>query len=439
MFIMIELPKKYREEMKELLKDEYDDYLQSFEESHHTSLRVNELKISVNEFLRIFPYELKPIPWCHNGFYYNEKDPVTKHPYYYAGLYYIQEASAMLPAESLPIEKGDRVLDICAAPGGKSTELGVKLNDTGVLFANDISYSRCQALLKNLERFGIRNSYVTSEAPEKLSQYFDSYFDKILIDAPCSGEGMFRKDSHLIQSWIEHDSSYYVPIQKSIVENAVQMLREGGMLVYSTCTFSKAEDEEIIQYALSLDDSLKVIPLKNCEGFYQNEFGTKLFPHRIHGEGHFVSLLVKEGNKREHSKKNIEYRFNCENIHSKFLDYQYQEIKEKAYVMKKTDVDLSGLRIMRSGILLGEKKKNRFELNEILPMYLKENEYSNVIYLSVDDIRVMKYLKGETIQIDDSNVKDGYAIVCVEKYPLGFVKVSKGTCKNKYSKSWRMQ
>lgn len=436
---MIELPKKYCEEMKELLKDEYDDYIQSFQESHHTSLRVNELKISVDEFLKIFPYKLKPIPWCHNGFYYDDSDPVTKHPYYYAGLYYIQEASAMLPAESLPIEKEDRVLDICAAPGGKSTELGVKLEDTGVLFSNDISYSRCQALLKNLERFGIRNAYVTSETPEKLSQYFESYFDKILIDAPCSGEGMFRKDPHLIQSWIEHDSSYYVPIQKSIVENAIKMLRPGGMIVYSTCTFSKLEDEEIIQYALSLDDSLKVVPLKQCDGFYQNAYGTKLFPHRIQGEGHFVSLLVKEGNKQEYNKKKTTYQFDYENIHMQFEDVKYQEIKERCYVMKQTDVDLSGLRIMRSGILLGEKKKNRFEPNEILPMYLKQNEYSNVIHLSQDDVRVMKYLKGETIQVEDKNIKDGYAIICVDEYPLGFVKVSKGTCKNKYSKSWRMQ
>ncbi len=436
---MIELPKKYCEEMKELLKDEYEDYMHSLNEAHLPSLRVNELKISVDEFLEIFPYSLKPIPWCHNGFYYDEKDSVTKHPYYYAGLYYIQEASAMLPAESLPIEKGDRVLDICAAPGGKSTELGVKLQDTGVLFSNDISYSRCQALLKNLERFGIRNSYVTSEAPEKLSQYFSSYFDKILIDAPCSGEGMFRKDPHLIQSWIEHDSSYYVPIQKSIVENAIKMLRPGGMILYSTCTFSESEDEEIIQYALSLDTSLKVVPLKQYPGFTQNAFGTKLFPHHVQGEGHFVSLLVKQGNVIQLSKKEKPYHFDYDNIHASFENCLYQEIKDRCYVMKETNVDLSGLRIMRSGILLGEKKKNRFEFDEALPMYLRENEYSNVIHLECDDIRIIKYLKGETIQIDDTNIKDGYAMVCVDQYPLGFVKVSKGTCKNKYSKYWRMQ
>ncbi len=439
MLTMIELPEKYLEEMRELLKDDFDAYIKSFEQPHDTALRVNELKISVEEFLNIFPYHLEPIPWCHNGFYYNANDPITKHPYYYAGLYYIQEASAMLPAESLPIEDGDRVLDICAAPGGKSTELGVKLNDTGVLISNDISYSRCQALLKNLEKFGIRNSYVCSETPEKLETYFPHYFNKILIDAPCSGEGMFRKEHHLINSWIEHDSSYYVPIQKSIIKSCIDMLSEGGMIVYSTCTFSEKEDEEIIQYALSLDSSLKVVPIQKCEGFSQNEYGTKLFPHRVKGEGHFISLLVKEGKKKENKNKMHDYNIKQDIIHATFLDSQCIEINNRLYACRETGIDLNGLRIMRSGVLLGEKKKNRFEWDEILPMYLKEDEYSNVIYLSVDDPRVIKYLKGETIQIEDSSIKDGYAIICVDKYPLGFVKVSKGSCKNKYSKSWIMK
>lgn len=296
---MMQLPEKYLNEMKNILKDEFDLYLNSFNEEHITSLRVNESKISVEEFLKVFPYPLEQVPWCHNGFYYRSTDPVTKHPYYYAGLYYIQEASAMLPAETLPVEENDRVLDVCAAPGGKSTELGVKLKDSGVLISNDISYSRCQALLKNLERFGIRNAYVISESPDKLEHYFDEYFDKILIDAPCSGEGMFRKDASLIEAWKEKDSSCYVPIQKNIMQSSLKMLKPGGYIVYSTCTFSKEEDEEIIQYALSLDDCLEVIPLPYVDGFVQNAYGTKLFPHRIHGEGHFVSLLRKKGDKKK--------------------------------------------------------------------------------------------------------------------------------------------
>ena len=417
---MMQLPEKYLNEMKNILKDEFDLYLQSFNEEHITSLRVNESKISVEEFLKIFPYPLERVPWCHNGFYYRSSDPVSKHPYYYAGLYYIQEASAMLPAETLPIEENDRVLDVCAAPGGKSTELGVKLKDSGVLISNDISYSRCQALLKNLERFGIRNAYVVSESPDKLEHYFDQYFDKILIDAPCSGEGMCRKDASLIESWKEKDSSYYVPIQKSIMQSSLKMLKSGGYIVYSTCTFSKEEDEEIIQYALSLDDSLEVVPLPYVEGFVQNAYGTKLFPHRIHGEGHFVSLLRKKGDKKENRYCKDTVTFEEGNIHAS----------------RDTAVDLDGLRIMRSGVLLAEKKKGRIECNEILPMYLKAKELKNSISLHADDIRVIKYLKGETIDVKDQACKDGLHVLCVDGYPLGFVKCSKGICKNKYPKAW---
>lgn len=435
---MVELPEKYKQEMKELLKDEYDDYIHSFNSKSIHSLRVNENKISVEEFLKIFPYHLEPIAWSHNGFYYDENDSVTKHPYYYAGLYYIQEASAMLPAESLPISTNDRVLDICAAPGGKSTELGVKLQDTGVLFSNDISYSRCQALLRNLQKFGIRNSFVLSETPEKLSQYFEGYFDKILIDAPCSGEGMFRKDASLISSWLERDSSYYVPIQKSIVENAIKMLKPNGMIVYSTCTFSRSEDEEIIEYALSLDPSLKVKQLPTCDGFVQNEYGTRLFPHKVKGEGHFVSLLVRgEVENNIPSKESFTFKEDC--INATFTSSKKEIMKDRIYSVPETDLDLKGLRIMRSGILIGENKKNRFELDEALPMYLKKNEYKNVIDLEDSDIRVTKYLKGETIDVKDFDLCDGYAVVCVGGFPLGFAKISKGIFKNKYPKSWMMK
>ena len=436
---MITLPEKYLCEMKDLLQDEFPDYLASFEEKHDVALRVNESKISLEEFQRIFPYSLKPVPWCHNGFYIDADVPASKHPYYYAGLYYLQEASAMLPAEVLPIEEGDRVLDVCAAPGGKSTELGVKLVDTGVLFSNDISYSRCQALLKNLERFGIRNTFVTSEAPEKLVPYFERYFDKILIDAPCSGEGMFRKDKALIQSWIERDSSYYVPIQKSIMDCALKMLKPGGMLVYSTCTFSKCEDEEIIAYALEKDASLQVVDLPYCDGFVQNAYGTKLFPHRVFGEGHFVSLLKKDGEKKQNEQKSQDFLFQQQNISAKFKDSKFVQMKERTYVVKDIDVDLKGLRIMRSGVLLGEKKKNRFEMNEILPMYLRTNEFSNRVQFSVEDIRLEKYLKGETIEVHEQDVKDGMVVVCVDQYPLGFAKCTNGVLKNKYPKSWIMK
>lgn len=179
--------------MRTLLQDDYDSYAACLDQPMHHGIRINTMKISVEEFLKINPFHLRPVPWCENGLYYDETlDKPSKHPYYFAGLYYIQEPSAMTPAHVLPVEAGDRVLDICAAPGGKSTELAAKLHGTGLLVSNDISASRAKALLKNLEVFGTENALIISEAPYKLAERFHEYFDKILIDAPCSGEGMFR-------------------------------------------------------------------------------------------------------------------------------------------------------------------------------------------------------------------------------------------------------
>jgi len=240
------LPDKYLDQMSDLLKEEYPLYLEAMKQESFSCIRINTDKISVEEFVKISPFELKPVPWCAEGFYVNEDARPGTHPYYYAGLYYIQEPSAMAPAAVLPVESGNIVLDACAAPGGKSTALACKLHGTGVLVSNDISASRQNATLKNMTRFGIENSYVIAEDLNNLAKRFPEYFDKILLDAPCSGEGMFRKELSLITSWLEKDSSYYAPLQKELIINAWKMLKPGGKMVYSTCTFDPCEDEEII-------------------------------------------------------------------------------------------------------------------------------------------------------------------------------------------------
>ena len=195
------LPQIFVEQMKEILGPELPEYLESYEKPKFTGLRVNTSKISVEEFERISPFKtLRRVPWTPNGYYYTEEDAPTKHPYYYAGLYYIQEPSAMTPASVLPVEPGERVLDLCAAPGGKATELAARLAGTGLLIANDISAKRAKALLKNIELFGVENSFIVTEYPKKLAEFFTGFFDKILIDAPCSGEGMFRKDPSMVKA-----------------------------------------------------------------------------------------------------------------------------------------------------------------------------------------------------------------------------------------------
>ena len=264
----MELPITFEQNMRTLLKDDYDSYAACLEQPMHHGIRINTMKISVEEFLKINPFHLRPVPWCENGFYYDETlDKPSKHPYYFAGLYYIQEPSAMTPAHVLPVEAGDRVLDICAAPGGKSTELAAKLHGTGLLVSNDISASRAKALLKNLEVFGAENALIISEAPYKLAERFHEYFDKILIDAPCSGEGMFRKSASMITAWENNGNQLFADLQRSILDQVVTMLKPGGMLLYSTCTFAPLENEQSIEYLLSLDDRLELVDFHPYEGF----------------------------------------------------------------------------------------------------------------------------------------------------------------------------
>ena len=443
---MIErLSEKYLNKMKELLGDEYDDYLNSFNEKRIHSLRVNNAKISNEEFERICPFKIKRIPWIENGYYFDESDRPSKHPYYYAGLYYLQEPSAMTPANVLPIEKGDIVLDACAAPGGKSLELASKLGDSGLLVSNDISVSRAYSLLKNLELGGHKNIYVMAEDISKLSKKFVKSFDKILIDAPCSGEGMFRKDPSIIKEWEDKGNEYYANLQKDIVKSAVSMLKDGGMMVYSTCTFDKSEDEDIVSYILSLDDDLKLERISEYEGFTRGidmDEAIRLYPHKLQGEGHFVALVKKDTPKTVTVKKKHVSKIDSKEaeefiklIKRDFDDGYFEIINNNLYFIPEYDFEKKGLRILRSGLLMGEIKKHSFEPSMALALNLKMNEFKNVINLSVDDKRVISYLKGETISVPET--KDGWVLVCVDGYSLGFGKMHNGLMKNKYAKEWR--
>lgn len=446
----MQLPNLFIQNMKELLQEDFEAYQQSFEHSSYHGLRVNTNKISVEDFLKISPFSLTPIPWTENGFYYSEEDKPSKHPYYYAGLYYLQEPSAMLPAQVLPIEQGDIVLDACAAPGGKSTELSNKLNQTGLLFSNDISTSRCQGLLKNLELSGCKNGYVCSEDLVKLSSSLPESFDKILIDAPCSGEGMFRKEPSLIKSWQERGNEYYAKIQKQIIESAYSMLKPGGAMVYSTCTFSPMENEEVIQSLLDHHNDIHLVELPMVDGFQEGIGLTecrRLYPHKIHGEGHFVALLKKDGRLTSKEIKSKKSTIPNEDA-QEFFRHVSMKCKDGNYVLKKEKLidepnhsfHLNKLRILRSGLLLGECKKNRFEPSQALAMALKMNEFDQVIDLNIEDERVIKYLKCETIDVSDKNTSyKGWVLVGVNGYPLGWGKISKGTIKNKYTKGWRWQ
>jgi tRNA and rRNA cytosine-C5-methylases len=486
------LPKLFEDRMRELLgEDEYQEYLQCYSKPHFGGLRVNTLKSTPEEFEKICPYSVKRIPWVKNGYYYDTEVQPSKNPYYYAGLYYIQEPSAMTPASLLLINPGDKVLDICAAPGGKSTELGAKLEGEGLLVSNDISNSRAKALLKNIELFGIRNALVVSEAPNKLAQYFPEYFDKILIDAPCSGEGMFRKSPAIMKNWEQYGVDYYNKLQKEIILFAASMLKPGGYMLYSTCTFSPEENEGTISYLMEQCPEFHVVnaipdeqtqkELKlSYEGFdcgkpewvngkEELKHCIRLWPHKINGEGHFVTLLYKEkaddkdgladvmseDTKSSSNKLTSKASFNnasnlkklanalsdetLEFIHQlKFPIDQNQLVvrEDRVYLLPQGLPDLKGLRILRQGLLLGEMKKQRFEPSQALANALKITDYDKVIRFAADDPTVIRYLKCESIELNQ-DYPDGWYLICVEQFPLGWVKIIKNNLKNKYLPGWR--
>lgn len=445
----MDLPKAYRTVMEALLKEEYPAFLASIEVPNYNGLRVNTNKITCEQFENICPFPIRRVPWIENGYYYNTADiQPAKHPYYYAGLYYLQEPSAMTPASRLDVSPGDRVLDLCAAPGGKATELGAKLAGRGVLYANDISRTRCRALLKNLELMGIGNLYVTNETPENLAGRFPCYFDKILIDAPCSGEGMFRREPSMISHWEKQGPEYYHKLQKEIVTRAASMLREGGQMLYSTCTFSPLENEGTVEYLLDREPNLSLTDIKPYEGFASGIRGVdkavRIFPHKMEGEGHFLALFQK-GKKNELClpvrepntgtlPKEAEDFFSHVSVHPGIL---WKQEREHLVAFFDHTGPQKGLHYFRTGLYAGQIKKNRFEPSQALAMYLKMEEFDRVFNLKCGDVRVVKYLKGETIECGTK--EKGYYLICVDGFPLGWGKSSGNMMKNKYNPGWRWQ
>ncbi len=455
---MIRLPEKFEQKMQKILGGEYEAFLRGFDEERLGGVRFNRLKTDKETFEQKVPFGVTEVPWIDNGYYYELDDVPAKHPYYFAGLFYIQEPSAMTPARMLPIEPGDRVLDICAAPGGKSTELAARLQGKGVLFSNDISNSRAKALLKNLELFGTTNAVVLSEAPGKLTERFRGYFNKILIDAPCSGEGMFRKTPAIMKNWEQYGNEYYHKLQLEIVDACIPMLAPGGCMLYSTCTFDPSEDEGTLSYILEKYPDMHVIRPELTydlfDGGHPEYIGSemeeirnaiRLWPHKLKGEGHFAALLKKDDGENcgmvfEKSRP-AKLPEDAEKFLSRLrieIDRERLELRENRLFMKPEGIPvLSGLRIMRTGLLLGEVQKDRFEPSQALAMALKKDDFDNCYDLSSNSEDVVKYLKCETIEAK-TPVKDGYVLICTDGYPLGWAKAKNGVLKNKYLPGWRM-
>lgn len=467
------LPESYLNKMKEILGDEYSAFIESFNEKSLNGLRVNTNKISVEEFEKIAPYSITRIPYIDNGFFIDDKDEWSKHPYYYAGLYYLQEPSAMLPANRLPVTCDDYVLDLCAAPGGKSTELASK--NPKLLVSNDISYKRAIPLVKNLEIAGACNVAVTCEDPSKLSIYYGEFFDKILVDAPCSGEGMFRRDSDLIKAYEDRKPEDYTDIQKHILSEAYKMCKPGGYIMYSTCTFSDLEDESVIYDFILNHDDITIEDIKHYDGFAKgyNKYSdmdkdlskcVHVFPHKMQGEGHFMTLMKKANknaikydspclvkNKRlvSYDKLNNELKLflDC------FEDDNFFDFKNRHYLLGEDDmifmlpngeVDLlkQGIRYLRTGILLGRASdKKGFTPHTAMALAKGSECFNNFIDFDLEDDFVIKYLKGETLIVSEdklAGIRKGICMIKVDGFPIGFAKFDGQKFKNLYEKGWRL-
>lgn len=429
------LPEDFINRMKDMLGNEFDEFIHSFDNEKYQSLRINTLKADIDEFRKKTPFNLEPVEWCKNGFYYEKNDTPGKHCYHEAGVYYIQEPSAMLPGELIEAKPGEKILDMCAAPGGKSTHIASYMQGEGILICNEIHPARAKILSENIERMGIKNAIVTNESPSALANIFTEYFDKIMVDAPCSGEGMFRKNEDACKEWSLHNVKICADRQDEILEEAHKMLKPGGRIVYSTCTFAREEDEGTVERFM---EKYPEYTLNKWE---------RMWPHKVKGEGHFVAVLTKSGNlkdAKEKLKNGIEKGINpkeckeCVNFLKDNLNIEMSGIfvrfGEQIYLVPEGTPSLKGIKVLRPGLHLGELKKNRFEPSHSLALSLNCKQVRHVVNLKFEDLRIAKYINGETFEYEDEK---GWYLICVDDYSLAWGKLAGGTMKNHYPKGLR--
>lgn len=478
------LPEQFANRMKNMLGAEYEAFIQSFEQEKYQALRMNPLKktsvVGVQDC-----FELTPVSWENNGFYYSKENQPGKHPYHEAGVYYIQEPSAMAVVPLLEVQPGEKILDLCAAPGGKSTQIAGYLQGEGLLVCNEIHPARAKILSENIERMGVRNACVTNETPTRLSEKFPGYFDKILVDAPCSGEGMFRKNEVACEEWSLENVELCAQRQDEILDCAARMLRPGGRIVYSTCTFAPAENEGSIRrfldrypefVLLPIDKAAMGLPEGMCDGRPEwsdelecdgeaayntrNELRNtlRLWPHIVKGEGHFAAVLQMEatvdpgydtletfavgGTERGCPAKDKElavwWEFWKELASPECsLDFEnriFLRFGDELYTAPVELPALKGMKVLRPGLHLGTLKKNRFEPSHALALTLTSEDVRHTCHLSAVDDVTEAYLNGQTFNYEGDK---GWYLIVVDGYSLGWGKLAGGIMKNHYPKGLR--
>lgn len=434
--------------MAEML-DDYDKYVE-YEKIGKVSrgIRVNTLKIGINELKELNLFNKTPDSLRNSGFapesFFTDL-PATKHPYYFAGLYYSQEPSASCTVQAIRPYIGERVLDMCAAPGGKSTQVAALMDGNGILVANEIVYSRAKILRSNIERNGVRNAIVTNNSPEELAKAYGDYFDTVIVDAPCSGEGMFLKEPQARDMWSEEYVKECAERQLSILKNADKCLKEGGYLVYSTCTFNSIENEGVIKefrqnYGYELINIDTVLECNRTEGLPET---IKVFPHRHGGAGHFVALMRKLTTNSENPQKFVDsfksYRGNdADKLFAELSSNQWgemREYKDGLYILPSVLPIARGINVLSVGVkafdIVGG---TRLQPHHALAMAIRRAETNKTIEL--DELEARRYLAGEALPTEQAT--KGYALATIDGYPLGFVKVSDGIAKNHLPKGLRI-
>ena len=428
------LPEAFLNRIKNQLKEEYSAFLESLERPRAVALRFNPLKVT--DIPRL-PFVGDSVPWEPMGYYYDPDSRPGLHPYHDSGVYYLQEASAMAPVQLLDPQPGERICDLCAAPGGKSTQIAGRLMGKGFLLCNEYSPKRAKILSQNIERLGIANAVVTNETAQHLAQCYEGYFDKILIDAPCSGEGMFRKEEAAVTDWSQETVEMCSARQAEILDSGAKLVRPGGLLVYSTCTFAPEENEETV--AAFLGRHPEFVPEETEAPWFEavENGGFRLWPHKLRGEGHFAVRLRKTGQAQPAScdrapeKLPRQWEEFAKNLQISLPEGSAVTFGGRLYWAPVEMPDIRGIRVLRPGLELGEMKKDRFEPAHALALWLKDA--AQRVDLAADDSRVKAYLHGDVIPCD---VK-GWCLLCVDTYSLGWGKGDGKVLKNHYPKGLR--
>ena len=455
------LPSEFKTKMSRLLGLEAENLFLSLEQESIKGLRVNKNKISAEDFKKLSPWPLDEIPWINHGFRVPANLPIGKHVFHRAGIYYIQEPSAMIVGEAVAAKKNEFVLDLAASPGGKSTHLASEMENTGLLVSNEINFKRQHALSENLERWGTKNSLQTQEKISYLAEIWGPIFDKVLLDAPCSGEGMFRKSLDALRMWSEANVQMCAFRQSTLISDAAKLVKPGGHLIYSTCTFSPEENEQVIATFLESNKNFEMANLvfpgieRGKTGWSNSaknmEQTIRLWPHKLYGDGHFVAKLLRIDGSNKKTKSAILEKvgraklalwenFLAENrIHNPVPGSRLVLLGDKLFATPLKIPELRKLRYFKPGLLLGRIKKTRFEPAHSLAMALKDEFFdSNYLDFEPDDPELKKYLRGDLLEQNQIGPK-GYVLITVNKYPLGWAKRSGYSLKNHLPRGLRQK